>query len=92
MIEREKVIEGFKRCMKYDCTGCPYKHDERATPEEYYYCDDVLNHDVLDLLTETPDIVRCKDCKHYVKEKGECIGTELYIPSGNWFCAAGERK
>lgn len=55
---------------------------------------------------ETPDIVRCKDCKHAVltskgeakycqfwqeDEEGNFGGDPLYL-DGNFFCAGGERR
>lgn len=46
-----------------------------------------------------PQIVRCKDCKHYMppgadgSEKGDCFIKMGYFPvSQNWFCADGEKK
>lgn len=38
---------------------------------------------------ETPDIVRCKDCKHYMTIYCTCDGCCI---SDNCFCADGERK
>lgn len=42
-------------------------------------------------------VVRCKDCKHYKVEDGQCpadyTGDPYYswTPDPNWFCADGER-
>lgn len=43
-------------------------------------------------LEEQPEIVRCKDCKHYNEETGV---RDLYHAHGyaeTWFCADGERR
>ena len=48
------------------------------------------------LLKEQPDVVRCKDCKHWDEKKNECHNVHSYMQFrpcfGNWFCADGERK
>ena len=51
-----------------------------------------------DAVLKCPDIVRCKDCKHYryygLYEEivSECIIDHAEKPDGDWFCADGERK
>ena len=40
-------------------------------------------------LAEQPQIVRCKDCKHYMTIHCTCDGCCI---SPDWFCADGERK
>ena len=42
----------------------------------------------LDALRQ-PDIVRCKDCKHYMTIHCTCDGCCI---SDDWFCADGERR
>ena len=37
-------------------------------------------------------VVQCKDCRHYYGENEECGARSFYPPSGDWFCADGERK
>ena len=44
-----------------------------------------------------PELVRCKDCKHYMQpdgsEKGDCFIKMGYFPvSEDWYCADGERR
>lgn len=37
------------------------------------------------------ELIRCKDCKHYNKDKKWC--QHIMSANGdNWFCADGERK
>lgn len=44
-------------------------------------------------LTEQPDIVRCKDCKHYRPGRLiECAKIHHSKQSREWFCADGERR
>ena len=50
---------------------------------------------VADTIGNMPDaIVRCKDCKYFLAERGECLRHHfvIYFSNGNWFCADGERK
>ena len=47
-----------------------------------------LMTNVLILLKEQPEIVRCKDCKHYMTIHCTCDGCCI---SDDWFCADGER-
>lgn len=47
---------------------------------------------------EAVPVVRCKDCKYYKVESGQCpaniTGDPFYswIPDPDWFCADGERR
>lgn len=50
--------------------------------------------DAIALLKEQPEIVRCKNCKHF---EPDGIYTMCYMHNGlsqnaDWFCADGERK
>lgn len=57
--------------------------------------------DILELLKEQPEIVRCKDCVHRGKVE-KCVlaaiaaekGYPLFMLDnrGEWYCADGERK
>ena len=43
-------------------------------------------------------VVRCKDCKYYKVEGGQCPADNTsdryysWIPDPNWYCADGERR
>lgn len=55
------------------------------------------NHEWKSEPTRYENVVRCKDCKHYVEEVGACIKSDIIrsdmrIIMPNWFCADGERK
>lgn len=48
-------------------------------------------------MSEMPDIVRCKDCKHFGRYYGEskngvCNKLNIIERSEDWFCADGEKK
>ena len=51
-------------------------------------------NEVLQLLPDKiQPLVRCKDCKHYNKERKWCNWlSEMYDQGEEWFCADGERK
>ena len=47
------------------------------------------------LLKEQPEIVRCKDCKWFIKKfenEGRCIKHDNNYHEPDWFCADGTRK
>ena len=53
--------------------------------------------DAIAALKEQPEIVRCKNCKHYDDVTTECadIGSPCYrngYCEPDWFCADGARK
>ena len=53
-------------------------------------------------LKEQPQIIRCKDCKHYIDNPGYCAYDRIWQENKghvwgmycepDWFCADGERK
>ena len=47
-------------------------------------------------MKEQPEIVRCKDCKHWDEKKHECHNVKSYMQYRpcfkDWFCADGERE
>lgn len=64
---------------------------------EQYGAENVLVHHALNVIAELPiirqpEIVRCKDCKHYDADTQSCLdGLDgIFLP--DWFCADGERK
>ena len=46
------------------------------------------------------ELVRCKDCKHWISpgigyknaDLGQCMGRGHGLQKSDWFCADGERK
>lgn len=53
--------------------------------------------ETLEVLAQKPEIVLCKDCKHFndmkcsYPERGTCNLWHM-LHWGEWFCASGERK
>ena len=71
-------------------------HDEKWP---CYYSDSevrLLAKDTLELMKEQPEIVRCRDCKHYYTKgfpagMGSCDAT-LEVGYDDWFCGDGEKE
>ena len=72
---------------------------ENRKQNEMFVTLDVM-HDILSMLKEQPQIIRCNDCKHngnskkciiaaYCELKGEYPFPFL---TNDWFCADGEKK
>lgn len=64
---------------------------------EQYGAENVLVHHAINVIAELPivrqpEIVRCKDCRYYYGVNEECGARRFYPPSGDWFCADGERR
>lgn len=90
MADRGKVIELFSSCISKggwnNCTNC-----EHGKAQAVLTCKP-LAEDVLKVLKEQPQIVRCKDCKWF--HCGNCVSNILYEMEVNedWFCAYGEKR
>lgn len=102
MIDHEKVKKGLECCLhssKSHCDKCPYIYESLCSIN---YCTADLASDVLDLLKENPDIVRCKDCKNwiagYITDKDEFIPPkcgkyqQMVGHSNDDFCNLAERR
>ena len=100
------TFDKFRNCITeprcHDCEGipgvCEKEHQSVSVPK-------ALALDVLKLLKEQPEIIRCKDCKYgslYCTEDVcgetliECnrpdLGDVIELHGWKWFCADGERK
>ena len=107
MTDMEKVMAGLTmladRKNDNTCEGlkcCKIAEDSLAILKDQESVIDALKSDLdetLKVLGEQPEIVRCKDCKHY--KDGFCYNPNTYDDektrgntSPNWFCADGERK
>lgn len=76
-------MSDHKDCKRYD--DCDFRNDVGWCPEscrQYKHKDDVR-------------VVRCKYCEYWTKQvdslQGRCALGGHY-PTGNWYCANGERK
>ena len=100
--------------MPEACDVCPFNYDfcwcnAFGNHDEWEKYSDDWNDHVCDRetrpeycpLKEQPEIVRCKDCKHWSAERindyNKCrrwinVGVKNFATMGDWFCADGERK
>ena len=86
MPDREKVTQCLETCVSGCKEGCPYEY------KNFIYrvgCKVDLMRDALALLKEQEEVVRCKDCKHYMMTHCNCGGCFI---SDDWYCADGERR
>lgn len=87
MPDREKVVAGLTMLADR-------KNDNSC--EGLKCCK--IAEDTLDLLQSQPQIVRCKDCKHYVHVRNDAAGycakdSSCWVFRDlEWFCADGEKK
>jgi hypothetical protein len=89
-MDRENVIKGFELCHTpgMNCKYCPYN----SLPDNEN-CNDTLVRDVLALLKEQPEIVRCKDCElHEMRGEMLLCKAEDKPHTYDWFCAGGRKK
>ena len=95
-MDREKVFDALRNCItEQKCRNCPWEECGEFNCKKT----DIPVHlglDILEVLKEQLEIVRCKDCKHqnWVNAETGCIvckvGRGTNAP--DWFCADGERK
>lgn len=92
MADRAKVIYDLERCTCHVPDACRDCSKYNAEGILTLTCMESLMKDALELLKEQPEIIRCKDCKHYDSETQSCNdGLEgVFLP--DWFCADGERR
>jgi len=77
---------------KEDLLDEAYWHGDRYTVQNPYPSG-VEAVDVEDIeKMETINIVKCKDCRHYVEQHGLCKGMDQYVchMKPNDFCSKGE--
>lgn len=90
MMDRGMVVKWFEFCrVENKCSkDCQY-WDNKATAAE---CTEELAKDVLTLLKEQKELVRCADCRHADISPSGLIKCRGIFRSREWFCADGERK
>ena len=50
-----------------------------------------FDKDKTGIVLEIHPLVLCKDCRYYHGKNEECGAIGFYPPSGDWFCADGEK-
>lgn len=87
MADREKYIEVLSKAVK-----TIKESNENAPIKISLGCIE----DILELLKEQPEIIRCKDCKHLDPEDHHCDSGHDIVwqlsRRDDWFCADGERR
>lgn len=83
--DRKKAITGLEKLRNDLGYGLP---DRSNVVMEYL---DSLT-DAIELMKEQPEIIRCKDCRHYNKNTGACRRRIIHGFAETWFCADGKRK
>ena len=93
--ESIKALEDIRDMLdKNQCYACNHEFIKSQGD----FATNILTH-CIEVLKMQPQIVMCKDCKHYEPDKyftgqGDCNGScnNLVKVSDNWFCPDGERK
>ena len=98
MWDKEKVVNGlnalYDSMHKNQCYACSYEFVETAKE----FGTEILA-EAIEFIERQPDIVRCKDCKHYDEtqrgtpraEKKRYVCDD-FNPPDDWFCADWEQK
>ena len=91
--ESIKALEDMRDCMnKNQCYACNHEFIQSQGD----FASNILTH-CIEVLKMQPQIVRCKDCKHFDKSFSYCA-TRGYCDissirhEDDWFCADGERR
>ena len=96
MAKADEVKKALDVCINQGfgskCHECVYREYEGG------FCIDALMKDALDVINQT-EVVRCKDCKHFIPFDNECYEPHNYYTEegyrevcDNDFCSYGERK
>ena len=91
MTDREKVIGLLQEMAEY-FRECRNNASFASKAENHFWELQNAATEAVDLLKELPEIVRCKDCKHYDSNTQSCNNglDDIFLP--DWFCADGERR
>lgn len=110
----EQIIDGLKRCFtrgfdETNCYECPfYTATAKCTEDLEKSVIDLFNRQKAEITslkqiidaksTGIPEIVYCKDCKHFEERYRRCLGQGLdfdddcLFKNENDFCSCGERE
>ena len=97
LIDRQAAIDALNTLFKKQVTQFGYEGYEKADEKTQLVCDGISYSIgcVLNLPSAQPEIIRCKDCDWWTKQKdslqGRCELMKMY-PTGGWFCANGRRR
>jgi len=64
--------------------------ENEDVPENYEWAlEDAVHNSSINKKADMVEVVRCKDCKHYMTIHCTCDGCCI---SDDWYCADGERR
>lgn len=98
-IKADDLIEDLRYDIELDARTLDDLDFADAKGRELVQLDKDIKQNTISILEQTPtadvvEVVRCKDCKHSVKQHLG-YGCEMNFrlgTNGNWFCADGERS
>ena len=88
---KESFRDSFDACNKWEKDAMDSEIKIRADASRHTFLEAILRTNDMPTV-EQPQIVRCKDCKHYDSETQSCLDGLDGIFQPDWFCADGERK
>ena len=87
-LNREEIIKSLECCEQSNCKECP----SRGNCHELHSYALALIRELAE--TDAIEVVRCKDCEWWTKQKdsaqGRCALLSIY-PTGAWYCGNGRR-
>lgn len=93
MKDKKELLREMEKAMdRYDLS----KEIEKAYIGEWLYGVAMVPCDWVYKYVAQPEVVKCKDCKHWDEKKNECHNINSYMQYRpcfkDWFCADGERR
>lgn len=87
LISRSALIAYVKELPTYDATDRGFIF--KRYPSGLFAPDDIVKSIQYAPAVDAVEVVRCKDCKHYMTIHCTCDGCCI---SDDWFCADGKRR
>ena len=91
----KQVKDAMEQCAKtIECGGCLYEDCsacQKAIIRDALRIMDELEERIAIITEGQPEVVRCKDCKHF-RSDGYCLYNNHVQLKRDWYCADGERK
>lgn len=98
-MEKDKLIKSFENCLSSGgCDNCPSGKEHRVfIDRDFVLTCRSLTKETLNILKNSVEVVRCKDCRYWQDNYGgypheECRWGKEETPDEDDFCSYGERK
>ena len=85
LLDKGKSHREWRELMQQDCN---WDGNENITLDNLW---EICQYVIFTWDSER-ELVRCEDCRYYHGKNEGCGATGFYPPSGDWFCADGERR